>query len=80
MRHLLALGIAGLAVAGCAQTVIAHLDSDSVVVEAGLYSKEQTVWNTASEGCAEYGKVAQPIRLQCLNESCTQKHHHFACI
>ena len=80
MRLLLALGIAGLAVAGCAGTDIAHLDSDAVVVEAGLYSKEQTVWDTASEGCGEFGKVAQPLRLECLNDSCTRKHHHFACI
>ena len=82
MRRLLAVAIAALAVAGCAEGSIAisHLDVDKVTVKAGYLTPSQRVFNVAAQGCASHEKVAQPLNVECVNESCTVKHYHFACI
>ena len=82
MRYLLAVAIVGLAVAGCAATSIgiAHLDSDKVVVKAGYKTPSQKVFDRAATGCAVHDKVAQPVSTECVDEACTVKNFHFACI
>ena len=82
MRYLLAVGIAGLAVSGCAATSIgiAHLESDKVTVKAGYKTPSQRVFDAATKGCAAYDKVAQPLSTDCVDEACTVKNFHFACI
>ena len=51
-----------------------------MVVKAGYLTKEQRVWNAAERGCAVHGKVAQPVKVQCMDESCSIKQFHFDCI
>ena len=82
MRRLLTVGIVGLAVAGCAEASIAitHLETDEVIIKAGYLTPSQRVFDAAAKGCAAHGKVAQPISVECLGESCTVKNYHFACI
>ena len=52
MKRLLAVGIVGLIVAGCAESasVVEHLDSGNVIVKAGYLTKEQRVWSAAERG------------------------------
>lgn len=82
MKRLLAVAIAALAVAGCAEAAItiSHLDVDKVTVKAGYLTPSQRVFNAAAKGCAAHEKVAQPLNVDCANESCTVKNYHFACI
>lgn len=82
MKRLLAVAIVALAVAGCAEASIAisHLDVDKVTVKAGYLTPSQRVFDAAAKGCESHGKVAQPLNTECLNEDCTVKHYHFACI
>ena len=82
MRRLMIIGIVALAVAGCAESasLVEHLDSDRIVVKAGYLTEEHRVWNAAKRGCAVHGKVAQPVKMECKDESCSIKHFHFDCI
>ena len=82
MKRLLAVAIAALAVAGCAEAAItiSHLDVDKVTVKAGYLTPSQRDFNAAAKGCAAHEKVAQPLNVDCANESCTVKNNHFACI
>lgn len=82
MKCLLAIGIVALAVAGCAEASIAitHVESDEITVKAGYLTPSQRVFNAAAKGCAAHGKVAQPINVECVGESCTVKNYDFACI
>ena len=82
MKRLLAVAIAALAVAGCAEAAItiSHLDVDKVTVKAGYLTPSQRVFDVAANGCAAHEKVAQPLNVECVNASCTVKNFNFACI
>jgi len=80
MRAIMAIGVAALALAGCApQAAISNLTTDQVVVVSAGDDNGAASMQTAAQGCAVHKRVAVPISRLCMDQWCFQKQVLFAC-
>ena len=72
--------LASILLASCSTpAVIVDLEEDKVVVASGMGTTDAMVAEEAQKGCATHGRYAVAISYGCLNASCIQKRHLFAC-
>lgn len=81
MRAFMALGASAVLLAACGPqpAVISDINDSSVKVMAYPRTPKEAVRAEANRGCATYGKVAQPMSYQCVDEYCWTKQVLYAC-
>lgn len=81
MRAFMALGASAVLLTACGPqpAVISDIDDSSVKVMSYPRTPKEAVRAEANRGCQTYGKVAQPMSYQCMDEYCWTKQVLYAC-
>lgn len=81
MRRVLALAAAAVLLTACGPqpAVISDINDSSVKVMSYLRTPKEAVRAEANRACGTYGKTAQPISYQCMDEYCWTKQVLYAC-